>query len=119
VAKSIMEPNQKTENEGSQHRPTVLVGHDVEQDIAHLQKIGYNVYKNPCIIDVADTKHIHQHLRGRNDAASLARLLDDMLITYKYLHNAGNDAVYTLQGLIALAFKKHELKAAAPPRVKS
>ena len=27
-------------------------------------------------------------------------------ISYRYLHNAGNDAVYTLQAMVALAVKK-------------
>lgn len=41
------------------------------------------------------------HPTGR----SLGAVLNDLEISHTYLHNAGNDAVYTMQAMLALAIE--------------
>jgi hypothetical protein len=61
--------------------------------------------------EVVDTREMHQYLVRSNDSASLATVLNYVGIAYSNLHNAGNDAVYTLQAMVGLAVKKRGMSA--------
>ncbi|KAI6359884.1 hypothetical protein MCOR25_006927 [Pyricularia grisea] len=82
---------------------TVLVGHDIMADVEHLEKINYDARKVPDIFDVIDTAHMFQHWRREPNATRLSRVLESLEIRHRYLHNAGNDATYTLQAMLAMA----------------
>jgi len=86
-------------------RPVVLVFHEANSDLKWLLKIGYNAYAAENVIDVVDTREMYQYLMRSNDSSSLGSILTDCNIDYRWLHNAGNDAVYTLQAMIALSIK--------------
>ncbi|KAL8374768.1 hypothetical protein RB599_001456 [Gaeumannomyces hyphopodioides] len=92
----------------AQLAPVVLVGHDIGADIEHLQKIGYDARKAPRIVDVVDTAQMHQHWRREKNSASLGRVLAGLEIPHRYLHNAGNDAMYTLQAMLVMASKARQ-----------
>lgn len=94
-------------------RLVVLVGHDIEQDMEYLKKVGYNVYDNDQLLEVIDTRNMHQHHRRWLNPSALGNVLFDLGIEHKDLHNAGNDAVYTLQALVALAFRKRQQSLAS------
>lgn len=87
-------------------RPVVLVFHEAAADIKFLRLLAYHVESAQNVIEVADTREMHQYLVRSNDSASLATVLAQLGIPYRHLHNAGNDAVYTLQAMIGLAVKK-------------
>ncbi|AEO57615.1 hypothetical protein MYCTH_101870 [Thermothelomyces thermophilus ATCC 42464] len=89
-------------------RPVVLVFHESSSDIKYLKSVSYYVEAARNVIEVIDTRTMHQHLVRSNDSASLANVLGHLGIPCQYLHNAGNDAVYTLQAMIGLAAKKLE-----------
>ncbi|KAL8420064.1 hypothetical protein RB594_003007 [Gaeumannomyces avenae] len=111
VEKTLGRRGLKAEYERSdeaQLAPVVLVGHDIAADIEHLQKIGYDARKAPRIVDVIDTAQMHQHWRREKNPASLGRVLAGLEISHRYLHNAGNDAMYTLQALLVLASKARQ-----------
>ncbi|KAH6850279.1 hypothetical protein B0I37DRAFT_110372 [Chaetomium sp. MPI-CAGE-AT-0009] len=91
---------------GGAPRPVVLVFHESSADIKYLKYLSYYVEAARNVIDVADTREMHQYLVRSNDSASLASVLGYLDIPYRYLHNAGNDAVYTLQAMVGLAVKK-------------
>ncbi len=93
-------------------RWVVLVGHDIEQDIEHLKKIGYDVYGNQQLLDVVDSMHMHQHMRQSVNPSSLGNVLGHFGILSRHLHNGGNDAVYTLQVMLALAIKNRQVSLA-------
>jgi DNA polymerase III epsilon subunit-like protein len=61
--------------------------------------------------EIIDTREMHQYLVRSNDSASLATVLNYVGIDYRHLHNAGNDAVYTLQAMVGLAVKKLGMSA--------
>jgi len=90
--------------EGGQRRQVVLVGHDVKNDVKMLQRLGYNVNNNQGLITL-DTGIIHRAYKGLWNPSKLAYVLDELGIEPWFLHNAGNDAVYTLQALIGLAVR--------------
>lgn len=84
----------------------VLVFHESSSDIKYLRYLSYYVEGARNVIDVADTREMHQFLVRSNDSASLASVLSYLDISPRFLHNAGNDAVYTLQAMVGLAVKK-------------
>jgi hypothetical protein len=79
---------------------TVLVGHNILSDIGFLSKAGYPI--PPHIrIQVLDTQLMFAQLRRQpSERASLEKCMTSLGITEKHhsshLHNAGNDAWYTM-----------------------
>jgi hypothetical protein len=55
------------------------------------------------IVVKADTREMHQHYRKLSQGRGLSDVLNDFDIHHKHLHNAGNDANYTLKAGIACA----------------
>ncbi|KAL1843418.1 hypothetical protein VTJ49DRAFT_1768 [Mycothermus thermophilus] len=88
-------------------RPLVLVFHEASGDINYLKKLSYDVIgENPHLLEVVDTREMHQHLVKSDNATSLGNVLNFLRIEHCYLHNAGNDAVFTLQAMVGLAVVK-------------
>jgi DNA polymerase III epsilon subunit-like protein len=83
-----------------------MVGHDVVTDLRYLQKVGYNIWKLPQYLDEADTKTMFQRVQFALEGRSLQHLCSELDIPGLNFHNAGNDAVYTLRAMIAMAIKK-------------
>lgn len=81
----------------------VLVGHDIQADIQYLSSIGFQTDSIPGRIGNIDTQGIYRAWKDDQKARSLGNVLHDLGITYKNLHNAGNDAVYTLRAMAAIA----------------
>jgi len=93
----------------------VLVFHDSASDIKYLESIKYEVAEAKNVLEIVDTRDMYQHAVKANNPASLERVLAELNIQSRFLHNAGNDAVYTMQALIGLAFqqRKKSLQRAA------
>ncbi|KAK3990635.1 good for full DBP5 activity protein 2 [Cladorrhinum sp. PSN332] len=90
-------------------RPVVLVFHDASADIKYLQTAGYNIYAANNVTDILDTKDLHKYALRTNDTGSLESVLRYLEIPSHHLHNAGNDAVYTLRAMLGLAVKKRAM----------
>ena len=86
-------------------REIVLVGHDTKQDIQYLASIGVDVTEMKSITRMLDSQAIHQAWKGIDSGRSLEGVLADLGIASKHLHNAGNDAVFTLQALIGVSIE--------------
>ncbi|KAJ8130076.1 hypothetical protein O1611_g3560 [Lasiodiplodia mahajangana] len=87
-------------------RPVVIVGHDIKQDLDYLRGMGYESRSVPHIVDEVDTKDMFQRLERSSDGRSLATICAELGVLGHNYHNAGNDAVYTLQAMIAIAIKR-------------
>lgn len=90
--------------ESAPKRKVVIVGHDTQTDVKYLQNLGYNVLNLPPH-EIVDTGELYRYLRRELSPRGLGSVLADMGITGWHLHNAGNDAVYTLQAMLAIAIK--------------
>ncbi|KAI9220422.1 hypothetical protein BC828DRAFT_383570 [Blastocladiella britannica] len=79
----------------------VLVGHSISSDLSFLRRARARVRIPPLVID---TQTIYKAQTGSVDTVRLSRILDALGVTYDeaLLHNAGNDAVYTLWGMLRL-----------------
>lgn len=104
VVEEIMNP----QSESGQPRSVVIVGHDVKQDIDYLGSLGFDVYEMGHLLEIVDNQKLHQHRRKFYNGQSLSAILAGLEIPYRFLHNAGNDAVYTLQSLLRLGVLKRE-----------
>jgi DNA polymerase III alpha subunit (gram-positive type) len=102
-----------------QWRPVVLVGHDIQQDINYIKILGLNLCDNDHLLEIVDTKNIHQHIGRLMNGAALGKILRELNIPHTHLHNAGNDAVYTLQALLGLVVKKRKSSQLASVNVSS
>lgn len=72
----------------------------------------------PGMIRCLDTKDMHQAWREETQGRSLVFVLQDLDIPSKNLHNAGNDAAYTLRAMLGLAVRaKTDEQAAAEKKV--
>ncbi|OBU01039.2 hypothetical protein VE01_00919 [Pseudogymnoascus verrucosus] len=89
----------------SEKRKIVLVGHDLPQDIAFLRQLGYDPGNLPNLLECTDTAHMYRAFRREPNNSGLGKVLADLDIAGWDLHNAGNDAVYTLQAMVAIAVK--------------
>ncbi|KAG5725010.1 hypothetical protein E4T56_gene12485 [Termitomyces sp. T112] len=99
----------------SEYGPVFLVFHDNSQDIKYLKSIGaplegltYISFTHPLTIPhngpfVVDTSDLFSALEGVTDRKSLGRVCIHLQIPTKHLHNAGNDAHYTLEAMISMA----------------
>lgn len=90
----------------AKQRSVVLVFHESSGDMKYFRALGYNVYNATNVLELVDTRHLHQYVTRSQDAASLTSVLCYLGIPHQHLHNAGNDAVYTLQAMIGLAVKR-------------
>lgn len=86
-------------------RNIILLGHDPNQDIAYLQKLGYNPLNLSTLVEVLDTGVIYRALAREPSTRSLGHILYELDIAGWNLHNAGNDATYTLQALLAMSVR--------------
>lgn len=119
VASCFKHPFSKAEETSFGHeehpkRNIILVGHDISADISFLQTIGYDVHNLSNLVETADTAFMWRYLKRESNPRNLGSILAELGIIGWNLHNAGNDAVYTLQAMIAIAIKhldeKHKAK---------
>jgi DNA polymerase III alpha subunit (gram-positive type) len=96
------------------HRDIILVAHDIQADEKFLAKIGFDLRRVNITLKV-DTKEMHQHYRKFSQGLSLSHTLTDFGIHHQHLHNAGNDANYTLKAAIAcgFAYAQHQAETLA------
>jgi DNA polymerase III alpha subunit (gram-positive type) len=88
---------------GKQKRNIILVGHDVQADMQYLRGMGVDLMAADNFVKTIDTKDLHQHWSKAGQGRGLGYVLDDLGLQNKNLHNAGNDAAYTLQAMVGLA----------------
>lgn len=87
-------------------RDIVLVGHDVKQDVQYLASIGVDLPNTPNIFRTLDTQAIHMAWKDTPSGRSLSGVMGDLGLVGTNYHNAGNDAVYTIQALIGVAVEE-------------
>jgi hypothetical protein len=82
----------------------MLVGHDLKGDVGYLKKLGF---APSHVAGKFDTQRLARI--SKKSPPGLAKLLAALSIDAKNLHNAGNDAAYTLQALVGVAVQEFRL----------
>lgn len=106
-------------------RNLIFVGHDAASDIAYLRKLGCKIFdsmKNnadgdsgkqtdfrPHFLEIVDTNILFRVLKREMQPSSLNKVLLDLDIIGWYLHNAGNDARYTMEAMLAITVRSRLL----------
>jgi hypothetical protein len=80
----------------TEKRNLVFLGHDTLSDVNYLQKLGYDPLKVENIIEALDTAKMYQAWRRDSQPTNLGRIMNDFDVAAWKLHNAGNDAMYTV-----------------------
>jgi hypothetical protein len=80
-------------------RDVIVVGHGLGNDDKYLRTMEFSFRSTPNAIGETDT----QRLDSIRTQVSLNKLLAALQIEAVNLHNAGNDAVYTMQALVKMA----------------
>ncbi|KAK4988428.1 hypothetical protein LTR50_003942 [Elasticomyces elasticus] len=84
-------------------RNVIILGHDTQQDISYLHTLGYSPLNLSTLLEVMDTRAMYQAHTRNAQPRSLANILYDFDLVGWNLHNAGNDAVYTMHVMLAMA----------------
>ena len=118
---------------GPRKRNVIFLGHDISNEIKYLRQLGSRIFSQsratsatevnaqgrPCsetlasIIEALDTTVLYRVLVRDTQTQSLGRMMVGLGRTAWHLHNAGNDARYTLEALIALLIKARTLEDGA------
>lgn len=80
-------------------RPTILVGHDIANDLRLLQHLHFDLPKS--VIGIVDSMAIASQVFSKL-RWSLRTVLEELQCPYDSLHSAGNDAHFTLRCLLLL-----------------
>lgn len=93
-----------------EERNIVLVGHDLGQDINYCHQLGFSVLSRASIKESVDTVGMYRAYSKDPNARSLGSILYDFDLSGWHLHNAGNDAVYTIQAMLAICVKSASVR---------
>lgn len=90
-------------NEIADVEPTImLVGHALSNDTEYMRRLKFTPKHVSGQIDTQKLARI-----SKKQPPGLTKLLAALSIDAKNLHNAGNDAAYTLQALVGVAVQEH------------
>lgn len=96
-SKTIADEIVKDLTEEQEKGNVVFVGHGVEMDLKYLENMGVNVSEDIRPVEIFDTAEMNAARVGKpHERINLGKLLDELNIENYSLHNAGNDAHYTL-----------------------
>ncbi|KAH6998759.1 hypothetical protein BKA56DRAFT_665310 [Ilyonectria sp. MPI-CAGE-AT-0026] len=94
-------------------RNIVIVGHDIRQDLRWISTLGVDLLTLKKVVGQVDTQDMYQAWRNETNGRGLGKVLSDLGIPSKNLHNAGNDAYYTVCVMFGIALeqiREHEAK---------
>lgn len=84
------------------NRQIVLVGHDIRHDLTVLRRLNFDLQTS--ISGILDTRRIASVVFAQ-DNMSLVTLLTRLRCPWNKLHNAGNDANFSIRALLLLAIE--------------
>lgn len=86
-------------------RNVVFIAHGISNDDAYLAQLGFKLSQAENTVRQVDSQRVAGG--AKNKALGLKRLLEELGVESQGLHNAGNDAAYTLQAVLFMAVKEH------------
>ncbi|ROW13940.1 hypothetical protein VPNG_04161 [Cytospora leucostoma] len=97
-------------------RTVVIVGHSPQRDLEIIRRLGVSIDRIVPVAAIVDTYRLSRHILGTESPLNkgghaplqkhaLSDVLTELGVPHNWhdLHNAGNDATYTLHALILLA----------------
>ncbi|KAF1344164.1 hypothetical protein BDV97DRAFT_403110 [Delphinella strobiligena] len=102
---SASDSDQITNSDIAECRNIVFLGHDTQQDVQYLQKIGYDINNLSNLLEFQDTASMYRVFSQEPNPRNLGHVLYVCEVEAWNMHNAGNDAVYTMQAMLGLCIK--------------
>ncbi|KAK1139866.1 hypothetical protein N8T08_011111 [Aspergillus melleus] len=100
---AVVQAELTAKDEAGEPRAVVVVGHNPSMDLAYLREMGVPVeVKSNGVVDIVDTAETWRIMRGETSPRSLGAILVELGMDGWHLHNAGNDARYTMEVLIRM-----------------
>ncbi|KAF1951969.1 hypothetical protein CC80DRAFT_495619 [Byssothecium circinans] len=93
-----------------EQRNLIFLGHDTQGDIRYLQNLGFDATALPNMLESLDTASLYRVWRREQQTAKLGNILYDFDIAGFNLHNAGNDAVFTVQAMLAVCVREASIR---------
>lgn len=94
----------------NEKRNIIFLGHDTLGDVRYLQQLGYDPMKVENIVEALDTAVMFRVWRREQQATSLTKILSSFDMDGFYAHNAGNDAVFTVQAMLAICVREATIR---------
>ncbi|KAL5453636.1 hypothetical protein PMIN06_005398 [Paraphaeosphaeria minitans] len=94
----------------SDKRDLVFLGHDTLTDVRYLQAIGFDPLALPNLLEAQDSANLYRVWQRQEQITKLGRILEGFDIDGFGLHNAGNDAVYTVQSFLAICVREASIR---------
>lgn len=85
-------------------KKVVIVGHSMTNDARYLKHLDFDLKALPNVVRTVDTQRIAGSKKRSVGLSTLLKALG--LDDTQHLHNAGNDAAYTMHALILMAVKE-------------
>jgi len=105
------------ENESPKSKRTlVLIGQQPEGDIRYLAKLGYNPLNESNVLEVLDTATLWRVYRHEAQQTNLGTMLYHLDMIGWNLHNAGNDAAYTLKVFLGICIREASQRGQKEPQ---
>lgn len=96
------------EDTQAERRNVVLVGHNPSADVNFFLDLGVPLFRESkeksVFLDTVDTAEVFRVSRQEMNVRSLGSILATFGITGWHLHNAGNDARYTMEAMVRMLF---------------
>jgi hypothetical protein len=96
---------QEDREDPKRFRKIILVTHGVHEEMGILENLGFDLDNTTQIVRVLDTQCIAKTVLQLHKSLKLGVLLRELNCPFGYLHNAGNDAHYTLRALLLFGSK--------------
>ncbi|KAF2464640.1 uncharacterized protein BDR25DRAFT_95977 [Lindgomyces ingoldianus] len=106
--KSIAELMQKIDL--SEQRNLIFLGHDPTGDIRYLNQLGFKAMDLPNMLETLDTASLYRVWKREPNPTKLGNILYDFDTVAWNLHNAGNDAVYTVHAMLAICVREATIR---------
>lgn len=103
-------------------RNLILVGHGIKTDIQYMRDLGTTIFNDtaaaPKILETIDTAELFRIWKRETQPRSLGAVLAEFGRPAWNLHNAGNDARYTMEVLVRIALgAREEMKQPVLPEI--
>ncbi|KAH7117680.1 hypothetical protein B0J11DRAFT_536476 [Dendryphion nanum] len=94
-------------------RNLIFLGHDTLTDANYLQTLGFDLLKLPNLLETMDSAALYRVWKREQQSTNLGRILADFDIVGWNLHNAGNDAVYTVYAMLGVCVREASIRGSA------
>ncbi|OSS43500.1 hypothetical protein B5807_11871 [Epicoccum nigrum] len=94
----------------TEKRNLIFLGHDTLGDVKYLQNLGYDPLNIDNLLEALDTAVMYRVWRREQNPTALDKILNDFDIAGFNVHNAGNDAVFTVQAMLAICVREASIR---------